>query len=127
VEPKAAAGLPGRVGGREAGRGGRLGPDVSYGSRTDLGKAVQVDPMKPKLKPPEIKRLKIQYYDRLSNFAFKFNLRCYTWGWSRRGGGVSWRRRPASRGSATARAGAAPDRIPGTRQAAATWDPCSRV
>jgi acyl-CoA synthetase (AMP-forming)/AMP-acid ligase II len=39
---------------------------------------VQVDPIKPTLKPPGIKRLKLQYYVPASNFAFKFNLRRYT-------------------------------------------------
>jgi hypothetical protein len=38
---------------------------------------VQVDPLKPALKPPGIKRLKIKYCDPLENFAFKFNLRRY--------------------------------------------------
>ena len=40
--------------------------------------AVQVDPVKPKLKPPEIKRLKLKCYIRLSTPAFKFNLRRYS-------------------------------------------------
>jgi hypothetical protein len=39
------------------------------------GEAVQVDPMKPKLKPPGSKRLKLNCDDPLSRFAFKFNLR----------------------------------------------------
>ena len=39
----------------------------------ELGRAVQVDPMKPKLKPPGTKRLKLQYDEPPSNFAFKFN------------------------------------------------------
>ena len=34
--------------------------------------------MKPKLKPPGTKRLKLEYDGLLSNFAFKFNLRRYT-------------------------------------------------
>ena len=38
---------------------------------------MQVDPNKPKLKPPGTKRLKLQYYNLLSNFGFKFNLRRY--------------------------------------------------
>ena len=43
------------------------------------GKAVQVDPtMKPKLKPPGTKRLKLKCDVLPSNFAFKFNLRRYT-------------------------------------------------
>jgi hypothetical protein len=33
--------------------------------------------MKPKLKAPRSKRLKLKYDDLLSNFAFKFNLRRY--------------------------------------------------
>jgi len=33
--------------------------------------------MKPMLKAPGIKRLKLQYYDLLSNFTFNFNLRRY--------------------------------------------------
>ena len=41
------------------------------------GGAVQVDPMKPKLKPPGTKRLKLKCDVLLSNFAFKFNLRHY--------------------------------------------------
>jgi len=42
-----------------------------------LGKAVQVEPIKPTLKAPGTKRLKPQYDGLLSNFAFKFNLRRY--------------------------------------------------
>ena len=41
------------------------------------GRAVQVDPIKPKLKPPGTKRLKLEYDGQLSNFGFKFNLRRY--------------------------------------------------
>jgi len=39
------------------------------------GGAVQVDPLKPTLKAPETKRLKLQCDELLSNFGFKFNLR----------------------------------------------------
>ena len=39
---------------------------------------MQVDPIKPTLKAPGIDRLKLNYDKLLSNFAFKFNLRCYT-------------------------------------------------
>ena len=39
--------------------------------------AVQVDPMKPTLKAPGIRRLKLKYAKPLSNFALKFNLRRY--------------------------------------------------
>ena len=41
------------------------------------GRAVQVDPMKPKLKAPGTKRLKLNYDAPLSSFAVKFNLRRY--------------------------------------------------
>ena len=41
------------------------------------GKAVQVDPIKPALKPPGTKRLKLKCDRPLSSFAFTFNLRCY--------------------------------------------------
>ena len=44
-----------------------------------LGRVVQVDPMKPKLKPPGTKRLKLEYDGLLSNFGFKFSLRRYIW------------------------------------------------
>jgi hypothetical protein len=43
-----------------------------------VSRAVQVDPIKPKLKPPGTKRLKLEHDVPLSNFAFKFNLRRYT-------------------------------------------------
>jgi len=42
------------------------------------GSAVQVDPIKPMLKAPGTKRLKLRYDVPLSNFAFNFNLRRYT-------------------------------------------------
>ena len=45
-----------------------------------LGRAVQVDPVKPTLKAPGTKRLKLIYAELLSNFGFKFNLRRYTSG-----------------------------------------------
>ena len=38
---------------------------------------MQVDPIKPTLTPPEIKRLKAKYDKLLSNIALKFNLRRY--------------------------------------------------
>ena len=41
------------------------------------GRAVQVDPIKPALKPSGKERLKLIYDGLLSNFAFKFNLRRY--------------------------------------------------
>jgi hypothetical protein len=46
--------------------------------RTALGRAVQVDPMNSKLKPPGTKRLKLKCDILLSTSAFKFNLRCYS-------------------------------------------------
>ena len=45
-----------------------------------LGRAVQVDPIKPKLKPPGTKRLKLRIKILLSTSAFKFNLRRYSLG-----------------------------------------------
>jgi hypothetical protein len=41
------------------------------------GRAVQVDPVKPKLKPPGTKRLKPKCHVLLLSYAFKFNLRRY--------------------------------------------------
>jgi len=41
---------------------------------------VQVDHIKPKLKAPGTKRLKLKCYELLSSFAFTFNLRRYTMG-----------------------------------------------
>ena len=46
--------------------------------RGRLGGAVQLDPMKPTLKPPGTKRLKHKYDDSPSSFAFKVKLRRYT-------------------------------------------------
>ena len=40
---------------------------------------MQVDPIKPTLKAPGSKRLKLEDEKMLSNFAFKFHLRRYTW------------------------------------------------
>ena len=42
------------------------------------GRAVQVNPIKPMLKAPGTKRLKLTYDEPLSSFAFKFNLCRYT-------------------------------------------------
>ena len=44
-----------------------------------LGRAVQVEPMKPKLKAPGTNRLKLNSDTLLSSFAFNFNLRRYSW------------------------------------------------
>ena len=41
---------------------------------------MQVDPIKPTLKAPGSKRLKLEHEKLLSNFAFNFNLRRYTEG-----------------------------------------------
>jgi hypothetical protein len=42
------------------------------------GRAVQVHPVKPTLKAPGTKRLKLKYNILLSSFAFNFNLRQYS-------------------------------------------------
>jgi hypothetical protein len=42
------------------------------------GRAVQVDPIKPTLKAPGTKRLKLKYDEPLLSFGFKFKLRRYT-------------------------------------------------
>jgi len=47
--------------------------------RTELGGAVQVDPITPTLKAPGTKRLKLKYHKLLSSFAFNCNLRRYSW------------------------------------------------
>jgi len=44
------------------------------------GKAMQLDPIKPPLKAPGNKRLKLNYDKVLSSFAFKINLRRYITG-----------------------------------------------
>jgi hypothetical protein len=45
----------------------------------ELGRAVQIDPTKPMLKALKTKRLKLNYDEPLLSFAFKFNLRRYSW------------------------------------------------
>jgi len=47
------------------------------GAGPGLGKTVQVDPIKPRLKAPVSKSLKLKYDELLSNVASKFNLRRY--------------------------------------------------
>ena len=44
------------------------------------GQAVQVDPIKPTLKPPGTKRLKLKCDELRSSFGFKFNVRRYALG-----------------------------------------------
>jgi len=44
-----------------------------------LGEAVQVDPIRPTLKDPGAKRLKLKCDEPLSKFAFNLHLRRYTW------------------------------------------------
>jgi hypothetical protein len=61
---------PPRCGARSGGSGGGGG---------GLGRAVQVDPLKPALKAPRSERLKPEHQELLSIFAFKSNLRRYTW------------------------------------------------
>jgi len=48
---------------------------VSPDEITFQGRVVQVDPIKPELRLPGTKRLKLKYDGPLSKFAFKFNLR----------------------------------------------------
>jgi hypothetical protein len=51
---------------------------AAFADECQPGRAVQVDPMRPKLKPPGTKRLKLKCDILLSTSAFKFNLRCYS-------------------------------------------------
>ena len=61
-------------------RGVRAGPHGCAAVPERQGREVQVDPMKPKLKPPGTKRLKLKCDILLSTSAFKFDLRSYTKG-----------------------------------------------
>ena len=72
---------------RQAPRGAFLNdyPPADEPPELDLGKAVQVEPMQPMLKTPGTERLKLEYNEPPSNFAFKFYLRRYTLG------GTRWR------------------------------------
>jgi hypothetical protein len=56
--------------------GHKLSPSL-HNTLNKPGRAVQVDPMKPMLKAPESKLLKLKYDKLLSSFAFKFKLRRY--------------------------------------------------
>jgi hypothetical protein len=47
---------------------------------TNNGEAVQIDPIKPTLKAPGTKRLKLEHGEAPSHFGFKINLRRYTAG-----------------------------------------------
>jgi len=58
------------------GGGGRVLRGAGRGGQR--GRAVQVHPMKSKLKPPGTKRLKLKCDIMLSTSAFKFNLRRYS-------------------------------------------------
>jgi hypothetical protein len=58
--------------------GAHVSPGTVHGVQR-LGKAVQVNPIKITLKAPGSERLKLRCDEMLSNFAFRFNLRCYTW------------------------------------------------
>jgi len=53
--------------------------DIQCALANILGTAVQIDPIKPMLKAPGSKRLKLEYDELLSNFGFNINLRRYTW------------------------------------------------
>ena len=57
--------------------GGRDGSAIYRGGR-QRGRAAQVEPIKPKLKPSGTKHLKLNHYELISNSAFKFNLRRYS-------------------------------------------------
>ena len=52
--------------------------DSSTQSRLSRGRPVQVDPIKPTLKAPGTKRLKLKHDILLSSFSFNFNVRRYT-------------------------------------------------
>ena len=61
-------------------RSGRRGRASTSMCQSLLGRAVQVVPIKPTLKPLEIKRLKLNSDELVSNFALKFNSCRYTLG-----------------------------------------------
>jgi len=65
------------------------GQEGGSGGAGTLGRAVQVLPIKPKLKLPRPQRLKLTCDILLSTSAFKLNLRRYTWGSFRSPGGPS--------------------------------------
>ena len=54
--------------------------EVQGGGGGWRGRAVHLDPIKPKLKAPGIKLSKLKFDKPLSNFAFNFNLRRYSEG-----------------------------------------------
>jgi hypothetical protein len=65
---------------RYTGGGRPLAAPLGTPHRVRRGRAVQVDPIKPKLKPPGTERLKLKCDILLSTLAFKIKLRRYTAG-----------------------------------------------
>ena len=63
---------------RGGGAGGGAAGGGAAGAGGNQGRAVQVDPIKPKVKAPGTKRLTLKCDEPLSSFDFKFNLRRYT-------------------------------------------------
>ena len=59
---------------------------LDAGGGAGLGEAVQVEPMKSKLKPPGTMRLKLRYDGPLSISAFRINLRRYSLVWENMNG-----------------------------------------
>jgi len=57
---------------------GALIPGAGPKLAAALGRAVQVDPIRPALKGAGIKRLKLKHYKLLSNLPFKFDMRRYS-------------------------------------------------
>ena len=57
---------------------------------SQYGRVVQVHPIKPTLKAPGAEPLKPKYDEPLSNFAFNFNLRCYSMGLNMTPDGKHW-------------------------------------
>ena len=74
------------------GQGGGRAASAGRGGVARGGRAVQVDPIKPTLTAPGSKRLKLKFDEPLSNFAFKFNMRCYTAGGDDNLGAGAWSR-----------------------------------
>jgi hypothetical protein len=90
------AALAGSICTELSGKNGSVFPKLSavLPQMRSLGRAVQVDPIKPTLKAPGTKRLKLKHDEPLSRFAFKFNLRRFNSARTRPRATGCWTRAP---------------------------------